>query len=261
MPFPIDLPVADSWFLREQMDPTITKFWEPYVKRLSRSNTFFIKGRDKDLLFDSGMGVASLRAALGPMIDKPVIMFLSHTHNDHTGSAHEFPDEVLIHQAEAHMASNPPPASLRYPEVTSERGAWLKAQGFDMQGWRIEAIPSAGYDPNTWSIKPVRPTRVVGEGDIIDLGDRQFEVLHMPGHTWGSICLFEHATGILIGGDAIYDGVLLDNGEGSDIPTYIKTMKRFRELPITVVHGGHRASFDRRRLHEIVDGYLAHRAP
>jgi glyoxylase-like metal-dependent hydrolase (beta-lactamase superfamily II) len=256
-----DLPIDTQWFLREQMDPVITKFWEPHVKRLSRSNTYFVKGRDRDLLFDSGMGVGDLKAAVADLIDKPIITFLSHTHSDHVGSAHQFPDEVLIHPSEAERLRTPPAASLLFDKNSSslERRAWLRTQGFDMDGWRIDAIPFGGYDPATWSIKPVQPTRLVDEGDIVDLGDRQFEVLHMPGHTFGSISLFEHSTGILLGGDAIYDGVLLDNGPESNIPDYIKTMKRCRELPVTVVHGGHRASFGRRRLHEIIDGYLAKR--
>jgi hypothetical protein len=37
-------------------------------------------------------------------------------------------------------------------------------------------------------------------------------------------------------------------------------MKRLRELPVTVVHGGHDASFGRERLRELADAYLAARA-
>jgi len=43
----------------------------------------------------------------------------------------------------------------------------------------------------------------VRDGDIIDLGDRAFEVLHLPGHSPGSIALFEAATKTLFSGDAI----------------------------------------------------------
>ena len=50
----------------------------------------------------------------------------------------------------------------------------------------------------------------IGEGDVIDLGDRAFEVLHLPGHSPGSIGLWDPAAGTLFSGDAIYDGPLLE---------------------------------------------------
>jgi glyoxylase-like metal-dependent hydrolase (beta-lactamase superfamily II) len=102
-------------------------------------------------------------------------------------------------------------------------------------------------------------TRSVDEGDIIDLGDRHFEVLHLPGHSPGSIGLFEAATETLFSGDAIYDGPLLDELPESNIADYVRTMKRLRELPVRVVHAGHDPSFGRERLYELADAYLAQR--
>ena len=102
-------------------------------------------------------------------------------------------------------------------------------------------------------------TRILEDGDVVDTGDRAFEVLHLPGHSPGSIGLWEASTGILFSGDAVYDGPLLDELEGSNIDDYVKTMERLRDLPVTVVHGGHEASFDRDRLVEICDDYLASR--
>ncbi len=91
---------------------------------------------------------------------------------------------------------------------------------------------------------------------MIDLGDRAFEVLHLPGHSRGSIGLWEPSTGTLFSGDAIYDGPLLDELPESNIVSYIRTMKRMRELPVSVVHAGHEPSFGRARLHELIDAYL-----
>jgi glyoxylase-like metal-dependent hydrolase (beta-lactamase superfamily II) len=53
---------------------------------------------------------------------------------------------------------------------------------------------------------------------VIDLCDRVFEVLHLPGHSPGSIGLWERQTGTLFSGDAIYDGPLLDELRDSNIP-------------------------------------------
>jgi hypothetical protein len=53
---------------------------------------------------------------------------------------------------------------------------------------------------------------------------------------------------------------LLDELEDSVIESYIVTMRRLRELPVSVVHAGHESSFGRRRLIELCDDYLARRA-
>jgi glyoxylase-like metal-dependent hydrolase (beta-lactamase superfamily II) len=103
----------------------------------------------------------------------------------------------------------------------------------------ITALPEAGYDPLLYRVASTNVTRTVADGDGVDIGDRHFEVLHLPGHSPGSIGLWDASTGVLFSGDAIYDGALLDNLPDSDQIHYVATMKRLLELPVTVVHGGH----------------------
>ncbi|WP_368411593.1 hypothetical protein [Amphritea sp. 1_MG-2023] len=62
--------------------------------------------------------------------------------------------------------------------------------------------------------------------------------------------------GILFSGDAIYDGPLIDNADDSVVEDYIKTIRRLRDLPVSVVHGGHDHSFGSKRLIELCDNYL-----
>ena len=103
-------------------------------------------------------------------------------------------------------------------------------------------------------------TRLVDEGDVIDLGDRvSSQVLHLPGHSPGSIGLWEATTGTLFSGDALYDGPLLDLLPGSDLDDYRATMERLATLPVTVVHGGHDPSFGRDRMHKLITDYLESR--
>ena len=112
--------------------------------------------------------------------------------------------------------------------------------------------------PSTRAAAPA--TRLLEDGDVVDLGDRAFEVLHLPGHSPGSIGLWDASTGVLFSGDAVYDGPLLDELSDSDIAAYVATMRRLRELPVTVVHAGHEPSFGRDRLVELCDAYLRSRA-
>ncbi|MEM7177044.1 MAG: MBL fold metallo-hydrolase, partial [Pseudomonadota bacterium] len=82
-------------------------------------------------------------------------------------------------------------------------------------------------------------------------------VLHLPGHTPGSIGLWEADKNLLIGGDAIYDGLIIDTLDESSPADYRPTMERIAGLGAQIVHGGHRESFGPAKLRTIIDGYLA----
>ncbi len=251
------LPLADRWFERRRVDPDLTLLWEPHVNPLLRCNIWHLRGRDADLLVDSGLGVASLRDAARDLFERPLLAVATHAHMDHVGGLHEF-EHRLIHQEEAD--------SLRrgrdsFPLVTdgysAEARTALAAVGYDISGGLLTAAPHPGFDPRSHSLKGAEPTRILSEGDVVDLGDRAFEVLHLPGHSPGSIGLWEAATGALFSGDAIYDGPLLDDLPGSDVAAYRRTMQRLLTLPVQVVHAGHDPSFGPERLHQLVGAYLA----
>ena len=136
----------------------------------------------------------------------------------------------------------------------------LAAAGYPVAEHLVTAVPYAGFDVEGFALTFAEPTRVVADGDVLDLGDRAFEVLHLPGHSPGSLGLWEAATGTLFSGDAIYDGPLLDQVPGADVDAYVATMRRLRALPVTAVHGGHDPSFGPERYREIIEGYLTLRA-
>jgi len=254
------LPVADKWFERKSVGDGVTLLWEPHVHPLLQCNIWHVRGRDQDILIDTGMGVGRLSEAARDLFDHSIQVVLTHTHMDHMGSAHEF-DHCCVHAAEAvamQDAENHLPLSLG--AYSKEDKAWFTSIGYDISGGLLTAVPHKDFDIETHQMAAAEATAVIGEGDIVDTGDRAFEVLHLPGHSPGSIALWEKNNGILFSGDAIYDGPLLDQIPGSDIPTYIKTMKRLRELPVEIVHAGHEPSFGRERLIELVDEYLEQRS-
>src|SRR5262249_15295516 len=190
-------------------------------------------------------GISSLKDGTRHLIDKPVIAVATHTHADHIGSQHEF-DDCLVHRLEAGGLQQP---SARNTLIADDFDAGelrkLRIAGYEIDGELITALPHAGYDLRSYRVRPARATRIVDEGDSVDTGDRRFEVLHLPGHSPGSIGLWEAATGILFSGDAIYDGPLLDELDHSDVADYIRTMRRLSALPVRVVHAGHDPSFGR----------------
>jgi glyoxylase-like metal-dependent hydrolase (beta-lactamase superfamily II) len=251
--------VADRWFEFQRIDDDITLIWEPHVVPLIRCNIWHVRGRDRDLLIDTGLGMASLKQAARDLFAKALTAVATHVHYDHVGGFHEFEDRI-IHRAEAAKAAAGNSASLYGGGKEDALLESIRAAGYDVPPQLFTALPAGDYDPQAYQVKPAPATRVVGEGDVIDVGDRRFEVLHLPGHSPGSIGLWEAATGILFSGDAIYDGPLLDELPGSDIPVYVATMKRLRDLPVSVVHAGHDPSFGRERLRALCDAYLAKRA-
>ena len=254
------LPIADRWFETQHITDDITLLWEPHVVPLMRCNIWHVRGRDRDLMIDTGMGVGSLREAAKNLLSKKVTAVATHTHIDHVGGHYEF-DHTLVHELEAENLRHPHDrGTLRFAEIPADYVASLTRAGYELDGDLITALPYAGYDIDSYGVKDSVVSEIVTEGDIVDLGDRHFEVLHLPGHSPGSIGLWEAASGTLFSGDAIYDGPLLDEIEGAEIDVYVRTMKRLRELPVRVVHAGHDPSFGRARLVELADAYLALRA-
>ncbi len=252
--------VEARWFHRESVGDGITWITEPYVHPLLRCNVWHVRGRERDLLVDTGLGVAPLRQQVADLAGGPLVAVATHVHYDHVGGLHEF-DDVRIHRLErAQMADYRELQWLHrddFPEAILEA---LADMGYPIESeLLIDALPQADFDVRAYAVRSV-DAQALDEGDVIDLGDRHFEVLHLPGHTPGSIGLFEPRTGTLFSGDAVYDGPLLDTLPESDLVAYAATMARLRDLPVRVVHGGHEPSFGQDRLREIIDAYLAARA-
>jgi glyoxylase-like metal-dependent hydrolase (beta-lactamase superfamily II) len=255
-------PTADGpWFAWETVAPGVTRLWEPYVHVLMRANVFLVAGRDRDLVVDAGMGVQPLRPVLDGLRanpGKPLDLFITHAHIDHFGGAHEF-DTRLAHRLEADELSAPAMmTSLRRADVPETLRQVFVDSGYPPLGeTMLEALPHDGYEPGAYRLPPAPPTAYVAEGDTIDLGDRRFTVLHLPGHAPGQVGLHEPATGTLFGADAIYDGPLVHAAPGMSTADYAATLRRLRELDVTVVHGGHEPIFGPARLRELIDHYLA----
>lgn len=246
--------ICDRWFERRTVDSTITLLWEPHVHPFLRCNIWHVRGRDRDMLIDTGLGIASLAEEIVDLTDKPLTAVATHIHYDHVGSMHEF-DERVMHEIEApRLAHYSEFATLRVADIPQDLIPGYNDPAYG--DYFIKARPSDTFTVASYGIKGIEVTRTVIDGDVIDLGNRHFEVMHLPGHSPGSIGLYEAASSTLFSGDAIYDGPLLDQLPDSNVPDYVATMRRLRGLNISVVHGGHEASFGRQRLIEIVDRYL-----
>ena len=231
----------EDWYAVRSVGDGVTAIGEPFIEEFYRCNIWHVRGRDRDMLVDSGMGVVSLCEWVPLVTERPLDAVASHTHFDHIGCHHEF-ESRLCHAAEADILANSTrTATLADPYVT------------DAIFTRMPPLP---YESTRYQVKSAPATRILADGDVVDLGDRHFVVIHTPGHSPGGIALWEAASGILFSGDIVYDGPLIEDTYHSNAKDYYASMKRLYDLPVRLVHGGHFPSYDGARHREIVRAWL-----
>src|SRR6516162_6338051 len=94
------LKVAERWFERRTMGEGVTWIWEPHLNPFIRCNIWHVRGRDRDLIVDTGSGLSPLRREIADLVARPLAAIATHIHYDHVGGLHEF-DERMMHHLEA----------------------------------------------------------------------------------------------------------------------------------------------------------------
>ena len=232
----------DSWFRVEGLQEGVSRIYEPFVDPAIRCNVWHVRGRDRDLLIDTGMGLRPLKPEIARLSEHPLIAAITHSHFDHSGGLYEF-DCRLGHAREASLLARPTRAG-----VTAE--GYVTAEIF-------RSLPNDSFDPLSYNVRPAPLTGYLDEGDVVDLGDRVFQVLHLPGHSPGSVGFFEDRTGLFFSGDVVFDGPLYDNLYHSDPVLFRESMRRLKDLRAVTIHPGHFRSFGRAEMLEIIDAFLA----
>ena len=233
----------ETWYESHSVGDGITWIYEPHIKDYYRCNMWHVRGRDCDLLIDSGMGVVSLREQIPLLSGRPILAIASHTHFDHIGMHHEFADRA-VHPDEAETLAHPTRANTLADKYVRDDSIFTR-------------LPPDGWDPLRYDILPAPATELLAEGSVVDTGDRNFEVFHLPGHSPGSIALYEKASQILFSGDVVYDGPLAYNEhEAEEMRQYVASMKRLLDLPVRVAHGGHYPSCGQERMRAIIRDFL-----
>ena len=157
---------------------------------------------------------------------------------------HEF-DQIAIHPAETEaLRAGDSHAALCSPDAN-----WVLDKHF-------EQLPYSGFTAMQYTLQAAEPTQLLQAGDVLDLGNRAFEVLHLPGHSPGCIALYDAQNQEFFSGDVIYDGDLLDQLPGSNVSDYISTYEQLQRFPVETVYPGHYKVFGQKRFQEIMADYL-----
>lgn len=175
-------------------------------------NVYLIDG---ELLIDAGTGFhfSEMKGQIEGLCDPNKIKLLvnTHCHFDHTGGSKKFRDWLKLHVT-IHSSD----------KKALETGNGTVADLFGQQA-RIMTLD-----------------RVLHDGGTVNTTNFSFEVIHTPGHTPGSICLYEKEKKILISGDTLFDGTVgRTDLPGGNHDQLVESLKRLSKLNITYLLPGH----------------------
>ncbi|XP_054587410.2 acyl-coenzyme A thioesterase MBLAC2 isoform X2 [Nothobranchius furzeri] len=222
-----------DWYAHKSLGDGLFWIQERFYQSDNRANIWLLRGTHQDVVIDTGLGLRSLpdyidaKGLLGkdPQRKNPLLAIATHAHFDHSGGLHQF-QQVGVHSAEVDALAN----GDNFETVT-----WLSDR-------EIAEAPSPGWRARHYKVKAVQPTHILQEGDVINLGDRLLTVLHMPGHSRGSICLHDRDNKLLFSGDVVYDGAMID---------WLPYSQVDQVLP------GHYNAFGAKRLHRLASTYVS----
>lgn len=190
------------------------------IASTENSISYLVCGKNKALLFDMGLGLSPISPLLRRITSLPVIACLSHWHFDHSGGAYEF--EHLIGWGSEYMRQ----VSLR--GITNEL---IHTQvGTDF--WK-----SIGKKNHRTQKFP--QITMIDEEQSIDIGEYNFKIVHTPGHTKDSICLYEPKMKWLFSGDTVYHGPLYLHFDDAEMETYKQSINKLCEYDIESIYPGH----------------------
>ena len=148
-----------------------------------------IEGTEKAMLVDAGYGLEDVRGFTETLTKKPVTLLLTHGHHDHVLGARWFDRAVLDEEDRAEY-------TLRIGREQRERvQEQAKGQGLCPPADFLNAVM-----PET--VSPAYKERIAGfDARTEDLGGLNVQIIHVPGHTAGSLVCFIPEYGLLLTGD------------------------------------------------------------
>ena len=204
--------------------------------RIGNSMVFMdlLVGDHHALLFDTGYGFGDLKAVVEALTDKPLYVVNSHGHVDHACGNAQF-GGAYIHPLDMELSREHNGRDMRMAELETAE----VPLDFDLEAY---------LELGTGKLMPV------GEGHIFDLGGMTLEVIHLPGHTAGSIGLWCPEKRLLYVGDAMNCFVWLFLPEAQPLRVYVDSLHRAAKLSFTHMIQSHEPDpVPKRRLWDYLD--------
>ena len=155
----------------------------------------------------------------------------AHTAQQLISALKDWPVEQVVntHSHEDHIGAN--------AEVQERFGCPIRAHP--------DALPIL-HNPRLQPLQPYRrifwgwpkPSRGEAIGEWVETQQFRFQVIHTPGHSPDSLCLFEPEQGWLFSGDTYVGGKDRALRQGYDIYGIIASLKKLAELPVRAIFAG-----------------------
>ena len=210
----------ENWFLTKQINENTFVISEP--KHWEETNCYLLIGSEKALLIDTGLGISDISAEVRKITDKPIIAVPTHVHWDHIGGLRNFP-EFCVHELETDWIDGNFPLSNEFVRKMIVKDNNL----------------THVINVDNYAVFQGKPSGILKDEDIIDLGNRKIRVFHTPGHSPGHMCFFEEETGYLFTGDLIYKGTLFANYESTDPEKYLESVQKIAKLYVKRIFPAH----------------------
>jgi glyoxylase-like metal-dependent hydrolase (beta-lactamase superfamily II) len=210
--------------------------------------------------------LGSQLAALGKRIEDIELVLVTHQHIDHIGLV----DIVATHSgADVAAIDVLKPFVERYSERAAQddefAGQIMLRHGIPPDV--VTALQSVSNAFRAWGARAT-VTRVLHEGDRIELRDRVLEVHHRPGHSPTDTIFHDPDRGILLAADHLLAHIssnpLISRGPGDSVDPrdrpqslviYLESLARTREMELDLVLPGHGDPFSHHR--ELIDQRFA----
>jgi glyoxylase-like metal-dependent hydrolase (beta-lactamase superfamily II) len=203
----------EPWFEIYRIRPGVFAIYEP--KQFEEVISYLILGEKRAVLFDTGLGVGKISAAVARLTALPVTVINSHTHFDHVGGNAEFKDIWNRDLPYTRKNMRGQPNVYSRDTLAPER--------------LCGPIPS-GTDTKSFSIRPWKSTHWLRDHEQVDLGGRVLEVIFTPGHTPDSVALLDRRDGLLFVGDNFYPGPIYLFTPETDFAAYTRSMEMLAAL-------------------------------
>jgi glyoxylase-like metal-dependent hydrolase (beta-lactamase superfamily II) len=201
--------------------------------------SYLVIGEDIAALIDTGNGIDDIKSLVEELTDLPVMVVNTHAHLDHTGGNSTFEDIALYdHPWARARTKGRPHEGIDVGNYISEGMVW-------------KPLPR-NVDPATWHTDPFTVTKWMKEGDKIDLGGKELEVIHTPGHTPDSVCLLERQERLLFTGDIFYPAPIYIYSPDSDIDEFISSFRKMVKADYDYAMPAHNESMVEKKVVEDV---------
>jgi glyoxylase-like metal-dependent hydrolase (beta-lactamase superfamily II) len=217
------VPVSDAWFEVYKPAAGVFAIYEPH--QAEETIGYLITGTKRALLFDTGMGMSDMKKVTTELTRLPIIVLNSHTHDDHVGGNWEF---GTIYGMDTDFTR------------ANTKGSREDAQAEIAPDQICGALPKS-FDAKSYATRPWKITKYIHDGEKIELGGRNIEVIATPGHTPDAISLFDRANGLLFTGDTYYPAPVWLFRPETDLHAYAASIRRLAALApeVNLVLGAH----------------------